>query len=167
MVQLRALLSTLFSILNFVFIVDQTALCNPINTITAADKTIAPRSFLATTGLVLRASTTFEVIVPSHLAAYCLKELYSGILASAIHQMILKQPDSPSVTFTRGPFALTFVADALDHSIPWNVIGQFCSDMVDWTNRGFLATYERGYWDLEGTFGVFVSLRFSKEVPFN
>lgn len=164
MVQLWALLSALFSILALAFI--QTTLCNPINSTTSTTKTIAPRSILSHTGLVLQASAALEVIIPQHLAAYCLKELYAEILAAAILQTRLNQPGLPSVTFTRGPFVLSFVADTLDHAIPWNVIGQFCSEMIDWTNRGLLATYDRGYWNLEGTFGVYVGLRFTKGIPF-
>lgn len=61
---------------------------------------------------------------------------------------------------------LTFIADSLDHSIPWNVIGDFAIEMFDWTNRGFVATYEQGYWNPEGTFGVYAELRFAKGIPF-
>ena len=71
--------------------------------------------------------------------------------------MNLQPVDNLTITF--GVFQLSFVSNATGLAIPWLVIGQFASEMIDWSRRGYTGTYNRGYWDGTGTFGVFVCLR--------
>ncbi len=63
-----------------------------------------------------------------------------------------------------GPLQLSFVADTLGKEIPWNVIGELAYEMMRWSERGFAATWDRGYWNAAGTLGVFVMLRVKPDV---
>lgn len=63
-----------------------------------------------------------------------------------------------------GPLQWSFVADSLGKEIPWNVIGELAYEMMTWSERGFAATWDRGYWNAAGTFGVFVMMRVAPDV---
>ena len=162
----RCLFSLVFSTLVILSIFD-IAYCNPVPTEESDIYDTAMRTILADTGLVLRASRTFDIISPNHLASAALREFYRSILADVLFEWRSNRPELSSLSITRGPFVLTFIADTLEHTVPWYVIGQFCSHMIDWTTRGYLATFDRGYWNLEGSFGVYVGLRFAPGRPFH
>lgn len=112
--------------------------------------------------LILRTSKTNLVIGPSYFAASALVNLYTSVLADTVHDYVNRAPVN-NLFLNKGPFVLIFVADSSEKTIPWDVVGEFCGQMIEWTQMGYLGTYERGYWNLANTLGVYVSLRFQEE----
>lgn len=144
----------------------KTALSSPIQTISPALDIVEPRgnlplgaTFVPDTGLVLRKSVILAVISPSYLAAQTFGQFYLDVLAKALSEWQLGKPALDNLFYTQGLFTLVFVADTPGKPIPWNFVASFCQQMVDWTNRGFTGTFDRGYWNLDETFGVFAGFR--------
>ena len=155
----------LIHILCMIISMPRTVLCVPLLQPESKSTGILPRELLPGTDLILRTAVTLESFPPDDLTAYDLLELYRKVLVSVLQHWQSGQRDPPpyfSVTY--GPFLLTFVANTMGNIIPWNVIGSFCSHMIDQTNQGYLATYNRAYWNAERNFGVYVALRFVKAI---
>ena len=110
-------------------------------------------------GMVMTASKTFQVIQPLPGACAALKLLYQEVFEMAIENWRNNQQPLNSLMFHCGPIQLAFVADKLDKEIPWDVIAEVAWHMIGWSERGYAATFDRGYWNVAGTLGVYVGLR--------
>ena len=129
---------------------------------------LAPRYLenpvLASAGLVLRGSRQLGIIAPNPKVIGLLTDFYLSVTSQAMMQAQLRSPENPNLMFTHGAFQLIFVADSWLHTVPWNVVVDFCLQMVQWTSRGYTGTYDRGYWNMEGTLGVFVTMRYGEGI---
>ncbi|KAL8785856.1 MAG: hypothetical protein Q9195_008480 [Heterodermia aff. obscurata] len=110
-------------------------------------------------GFVSTFSNVLTIIAPSAVASNTLAGFYLRVLAKAIFEADSGSPEENSIFYTEGPLALIFVADSWGKTIPWDFIIKFTIGMVNWTERGFLATYDQGYWTVGGTLGVYAGLR--------
>ena len=133
---------------------------------------VSPRTLVPNSGiriendwLLLRASATTAVITPNSIVAQALQQLYLTVSAKAIHEWHLQNPELEHIFYTFGPFTLIFVPDAWGKTVPWDFIAGFCQEMVGWTDRGFLGTYDRRYWNLAGTLGIYAALRVNVPIP--
>ena len=164
MVRLQSYLLSALSILLFVVIYHPTR-CNPVQSLKSITTAVAARTLpvgafeVYDAGLTRRFSNVLTIIAPSAVAANTLAEFYLTILARAIFEANAGSPERSNLFFSGGPLSLTFVADTWGKTIPWDFVAKFTLNMVDWTNRGFLATYDQGYWNVEGTLGVYAGLR--------
>ena len=106
-------------------------------------------------------------MMPGHVAARAVTEFYLTVLAKALFEQSLGKPELSNIFYRQGPFTLAFVADTMEKSIPWNFVAAFAHEMVSWTNRGYLGTYDNGYWNEEGTLRIFAGLRLNDVIlPF-
>ena len=164
MVRLQSYRLSILSILLLVVIYHPTR-CNPIQPLKPTTKVIETRvfpngaHFVPSPDLISRYSNVLTIMVPSAAASKTLAEFYLRVVAKAIFEANSGSPEENHFFFTKGPLTLIFVADSWGKTIPWDFIARFALGMVGWTNRGFLATYDRGYWNVEGTLGVYAGLR--------
>ena len=162
--RLQSYLLSILSILLLILIYHPTR-CNPIQPFKPTRKFVETRvipngaHFVPSPDLVSRFSNTLAIMAPNAVASKFLTEFYLRVVAKAIFEAGSGSPEENNLFFTQGPLALIFVADSWGKTIPWDFVANFAITMVDWTNRGFLATYDRGYWDVEGTLGVYAGLR--------
>jgi len=118
-----------------------------------------PTALLANTGLHLTYSATLAPISPHTPSCAALALFYHRVLELVVHEWLPQQRPLDHLMIHMGPLQWSFVADTLGKEIPWNVIGELAYEMMRWSERGFAATWDRGYWNAAGTLGVFVMLR--------
>ena len=139
--------------------------CRPLRSLQQNTNTVAPRTlpegavFIEYDGLTLRHSQTLTAITPSHLAARAVGEFYLQVLAKAIYDHSLGVAEQSNIFYQLGPFTLSFVADTLEKVVPWDFVVGFAHQMVLWTNRGYVGTYDRAYWNDDRTLGIYAGLR--------
>ena len=170
MARLQSSLLSILSILLFVVIYHPTR-CNPIQSFRSTSNIVETRTlpdgllYNPTTSMVAGFSHVLSVMAPNAAAANALTEFYLGLLAREIFEIRSGSREENYIFFTLGPLSLNFVAHEWGKTIPWDFVASFALSMVDWTDRGFLATYDRGYWNLERTLGVYAGLRVEGIVP--
>ena len=155
MVRLKFLLNALCSILASV----ATLRINPGGSNHRLNPRTLPGTPLPNTDLVLLRWDTVSIITPSVIASRAFIDFYTNTLVRVVNDWMPGQLEADVLWITEGSFELLFVADTLGKSIPWNVVRQFCQRMIYLTNQGYLGTYNQGYWNLAGTFGVYAGLR--------
>lgn len=164
MVRIQSHILSIFSLLLLV-VTYHPARCHPIRSLQSSSNLVKTRTYpdgahhIPDTGLIARFSNIRAVMAPNAVAANALTEFYLGVLAKAIFQANSGSPEENNIFYTQGPLALIFVADSWGKTIPWDFVIRFATSMVGWTNRGFLATYDRGYWSVDGALGVYAGLR--------
>ena len=164
MVRLQSSLLSILSILLFVVIYHPTR-CNPIQSFRSTSNIVETRTlpdgllYIPTTDMVTRFSRVLSVMAPNAAAANALGEFYIHVLAKAIFAGRSGSPEENNIFISQGPLTLIFVAHDWGKTIPWDFVASFALSMMDWTDRGFLATYDQGYWNVEGTLGVYAGLR--------
>ena len=162
--RLQSYLLSILSILLLIVIYHPTR-CNPIQSFKPTTKVVETRvipngaHFVPDAGFIGRFCNVLTVLAPSAAASKAIEEFYLGVVAKAIFEANSGTPEENNLFFTEGPLALIFVADSWGKTIPWDFVANFAITMVNWTNRGFLATYDRGFWNVEGTLGVYAGLR--------
>lgn len=149
------------------------ASCRPLRSVKQSPNNVTQRTipdgaiFSRHTGLTLRQIQTRTVVTPSHLAAGAIAEFYLRVLANALFDQSLGRVEQSNIFYRQGSFTLALVADTLEKSIPWDFVVNFAHEMVGWTNRGYLGTFDSGYWNDEGTLGVFAGFRVNEVIlPF-
>lgn len=147
--------------------------CSPVRSLKQTSNIVALRTvpdgaiFFRHIGLTLRQAQTLTIVQPSHLAAHAISEFYLRVLAKALFDQALGNAEQSNIFYSQGPFTLVFVADTLEKVIPWDFVVGFAHEMVGWTNRGYLGTFDRTYWNHEETLGIFAGLRLNEVIlPF-
>lgn len=139
--------------------------CNPVQSFRSTTNVVEIRTlpngahYIPDSGLTIRFSSVLSAVAPNAGAAKVLAEFYLRVLAKAIFEATARSPEVNNLFFTEGPLALIFAADSWGKTIPWDFVASFAMSMVQLTNRGFLATFDRGYWNADGTLGVYAGLR--------
>lgn len=93
------------------------------------------------------------------MASRALLDFYTNTLVQVVTKWMPRQVEADVIWITEGPLELLIVADTLGKTTPWNVVREFCQRMIFLTNQGYLGTYDQGYWNVAGTFGVYAGLR--------
>ena len=139
----------------------KTSISAPLDSHGSSSESIQTRmdNNLHVSGMVMTASEIFQVIQPLAGACAALKLLYQEVLDMAIANWRNSEQPVNNIMFEFGPIRLAFVADRLDKAIPWEVVAEVASHMIRWSERGYAATFDRGYWNAAGTLGVYVGLR--------
>lgn len=127
---------------------------------------LPPRALTAlpNTALHLSYSRTLSPISPHTPSCLALALFYHRVLELVVHSWLPTHPPLDNLMIHMGPLQWSFVADTLGKPIPWNVIGELAYEMLRWSERGFAATWDRGYWNSAGTLGVFVMFRVKPDV---
>ena len=146
------------SVLVFLSIL-RTSVSTPIYPPGIESTKIESRSHLPHSGLILRISRSLEVITPLPEAFRTLELFYLQVFEEIVTSWIPHESPRDNLFITFGAFQLIFVADRRGKPIPWDVVGDFVIQMVGWSQRGYAATYDRGYWNAARSFGVYVGLR--------
>ena len=172
MVRVQSYLLSLISIILIVVIHHPTR-CNPIRSLKSTSNTLEIRTLPSGAHYIPNPnilnpsfSNIRTIITPDALAASVLARFYLSVAARAIFEANAGSPEADNLFYTEGPLALIFVADRLGKAIPWGFVANFALSMVNWTNRGFLGTYDRGYWNIERTLGVYAGLRIEGMGPY-
>ena len=166
--------SHLLSILSFLLfiILYHPIRCIPIQSLKSTSNIVETRTlphgaqFVPDNGLFLvRSSKILSIMAPNVAAASALADFYLHVVAKAIFEATSGSPEENNFFFTQGPLTLIFVADSWGKTIPWGFVADFANSMADLAHRGFLATYDRGYWNVQETLGVYAGLRVEGLAP--
>jgi len=111
----------------------------------------------------LKASQQLTLLLPAQAAAAQLEYFYAAISRKARTQWIHTLP-KPLVYFSIkwSGLELLFVANEQTNpeGIPWEFVRDFAELMVEVTRKGFTGCYDQGFWNVAGTVGVYVGLRY-------
>jgi len=111
----------------------------------------------------LKASQQLTLLLPAQAAAAQLEYFYAAISRKARTQWIHTLP-KPLVYFPIkwSGLELLFVANEQTNpeGIPWEFVRDFAELMVEVTRKGFTGCYDQGFWNVAGTVGVYVGLRY-------
>ena len=156
----RMLCYLLLSVLAVLFNL-KTSISAPLDSHGSSSERIQTRmdNNLHLSGMIMTASKIFQVIQPLPGACAALKLLYQEVFDMAIENRRNNEQPLKNMMFDFGPIRLAFVADKLDKEIPWDVVAEVAWHMIYWSERGYAATFDRGYWNAAGTLGVYVGLR--------